>query len=393
MSSRFDEVIDRTGTHSLKYDLKKALGKPEDVLPMWVADMDFQAPETVRQALAKAAAHGIFGYSATDQDYDEAVCQWISRHFGWDIRPEWLVKTPGIVFAIALAIRAFTKDGEGVLIQQPVYYPFGDKIRENGRRVVNSPLVFRNGRYEMDYEDLERKIRDEGIRLMIFCSPHNPVGRVWSIEELEKLARLCEYYNVLIVSDEIHCDFTYPGVKHHMLASLSDSWAERTITCTAPSKTFNLAGLQGSNLIIPNEKLRKAMTDELSRTGYGMLNQMAIIACETAYRTGDDWVEELRGYLKDNLDHLTSFIEEKIPEIQVIRPEGTYLVWLDFRKMGMDAKQLEEFFDKEAKIWLDNGKMFGDEGEGFARINIACPRATLEEALERLEKAVSAKRP
>lgn len=387
MSSRFDEVIDRKGTHSQKYDMKEAMGKPADILPLWVADMDFQTPETVREALAKAAAHGIFGYSDTDAAYDEAVCQWISRHFGWDIRKEWLMETPGVVFAIALAIRAFTKEGEGVLIQQPVYYPFGNMIRRNGRRVVNAPLVFRNGRYEMDYEDLENKIRGEHIRLMIFCSPHNPVGRVWSIEELEKLARLCEYYDVIIVSDEIHCDFTYPGVKHHMLASLSDSWAKRVITCTAPSKTFNLAGLQVSNLIIPDERLRKAMKTEMSRTGYSTLNQMAIVACEVAYRTGEDWLRELKAYLKDNLDYMTAFIKEKIPQIEVIQPEGTYLVWMDFRKMGMTGEELEDFLDNEAGIWLDNGTMFGPEGEGFARINIACPRATLSEALDRLYRA------
>lgn len=387
MSSRFDEVIDRKGTHSQKYDMKEAMGKPADILPLWVADMDFQTPETVREALAKAAAHGIFGYSDTDAAYDEAVCQWMSRHFGWDIRKEWLMETPGVVFAIALAIRAFTKEGEGVLIQQPVYYPFGNMIRRNGRRVVNAPLVFRNGRYEMDYEDLENKIRGEHIRLMIFCSPHNPVGRVWSIEELEKLARLCEYYDVIIVSDEIHCDFTYPGVKHHMLASLSDSWAKRVITCTAPSKTFNLAGLQVSNLIIPDERLRKAMKTEMSRTGYSTLNQMAIVACEVAYRTGEDWLRELKAYLKDNLDYMTAFIKEKIPQIEVIQPEGTYLVWMDFRKMGMTGEELEDFLDNEAGIWLDNGTMFGPEGEGFARINIACPRATLSEALDRLYRA------
>ena len=387
MSSRFDEVIDRKGTHSQKYDMKEAMGKPADILPLWVADMDFQTPETVREALAKAAAHGIFGYSDTDAAYDEAVCQWMSRHFGWDIRKEWLMETPGVVFAIALAIRAFTKEGEGVLIQQPGYYPFGNMIRRNGRRVVNAPLVFRNGRYEMDYEDLENKIRGEHIRLMIFCSPHNPVGRVWSIEELEKLARLCEYYDVIIVSDEIHCDFTYPGVKHHMLASLSDSWAKRVITCTAPSKTFNLAGLQVSNLIIPDERLRKAMKTEMSRTGYSTLNQMAIVACEVAYRTGEDWLRELKAYLKDNLDYMTAFIKEKIPQIEVIQPEGTYLVWMDFRKMGMTGEELEDFLDNEAGIWLDNGTMFGPEGEGFARINIACPRATLSEALDRLYRA------
>lgn len=387
MSSRFDEVIDRKGTHSQKYDMKEAMGKPADILPLWVADMDFQTPETVREALAKAAAHGIFGYSDADAAYDEAVCQWMSRHFGWDIRKEWLMETPGVVFAIALAIRAFTKEGEGVLIQQPVYYPFGNMIRRNGRRVVNAPLVFRNGRYEMDYEDLENKIRGEHIRLMIFCSPHNPVGRVWSIEELEKLARLCEYYDVIIVSDEIHCDFTYPGVKHHMLASLSDSWAKRVITCTAPSKTFNLAGLQVSNLIIPDERLRKAMKTEMSRTGYSTLNQMAIVACEVAYRTGEDWLRELKAYLKDNLDYMTAFIKEKIPQIEVIQPEGTYLVWMDFRKMGMTGEELEDFLDNEAGIWLDNGTMFGPEGEGFARINIACPRATLSEALDRLYRA------
>lgn len=387
MSSRFDEVIDRKGTHSQKYDMKEAMGKPADILPLWVADMDFQTPETVREALAKAAAHGIFGYSDTDAAYDEAVCQWMSRHFGWDIRKEWLMETPGVVFAIALAIRAFTKEGEGVLIQQPVYYPFGNMIRRNGRRVVNAPLVFRNGRYEMDYEDLENKIRGEHIRLIIFCSPHNPVGRVWSIEELEKLARLCEYYDVIIVSDEIHCDFTYPGVKHHMLASLSDSWAKRVITCTAPSKTFNLAGLQVSNLIIPDERLRKAMKTEMSRTGYSTLNQMAIVACEVAYRTGEDWLRELKAYLKDNLDYMTAFIKEKIPQIEVIQPEGTYLVWMDFRKMGMTGEELEDFLDNEAGIWLDNGTMFGPEGEGFARINIACPRATLSEALDRLYRA------
>ncbi len=388
MERDFDKVIDRRNTDCAKYDFAAEYGKPDGLLPMWVADMDFQAPKAVTEKLEEISRFGIFGYSDTKESYFNAVKDWYIEHFGWEVQPEWLVKTPGVVFAVATAVRALTEPGDGVMIQQPVYYPFGNVIRDNGRKVVNCPLMLKDGKYGMDFEDMEKKLASGKVKLFILCSPHNPVGRVWTEEELRITGELCLKYNVPVVSDEIHCDFTYPGYRHHIFASLDERFADNCVICTAPSKTFNLAGLQGSNLFIPNQEIRRKIRRAIKRTGYGGLNQMGIAACQAAYERGRQWLNELKDYLKGNLDFLREFVEERLPGVKLIEPQGTYLVWLDFRELGMTPEQQDDFIVNTAGLWLDTGIMFGEEGVGFERINIACPRATLTEALERLERAL-----
>lgn len=388
MERDFDKVIDRTNTGSAKYDFAAAYGMPEGLLPLWVADMDFQAPVAVTEKLEEIAGHGIFGYSDSGDDYFKAVHDWYLERFGWDVQRKWLVQTPGVVFAVATAVRALTEPGDGVMIQQPVYYPFGNVIKDNDRKVISSPLVLKDGAYEMNFDDFEGKLRSGEVKLFILCSPHNPVGRVWTEEELRRVGQLCRQYGVPVVSDEIHCDFTYPGYRHTVFATLGQEFADNCIVCTAPSKTFNLAGLQMSNIFIPNQDIRRKFRQAIKRTGYGSMNQMGIAACRAAYEGGGKWLEELKEYLKGNLDYVREFLSEKLPQIKLIEPQGTYLVWLDFRELGMTPEEQNDFIVNKAGLWLDTGTMFGEEGSGFERINIACPRATLQQALEKLEKAI-----
>ncbi|MCD8153310.1 MAG: pyridoxal phosphate-dependent aminotransferase [Clostridiales bacterium] len=384
----FDRITERRGTSCMKYDFAAECGKPADALPLWVADMDFPTAPCVQEALQKAAAHGIFGYTGIKEDYFQAVSDWYQKYFGWETKRSWLVSTPGIVYAVNTAVRAFTKKGESVLIQQPVYYPFGRAVRNNHRNLVNNPLVLKDGRYEMDLADFEKKIVENDVRLFILCSPHNPVGRVWTAEELTAVADICLEHGVLIVSDEIHSDFTREGISHHVLASLSPRYAEITVTCTAPSKTFNLAGLQASNVFISNPELREKFTEEMEAQGVGESNVMGLVACQAAYRGGREWLLELKKYLAGNLDFVRDYLEKNIPEVSLVEPEGTYLLWLDFRKLGLTLGQRDELIEKKAKLWLDGGSMFGEEGVGFERVNMACPRATLRQAMEQLAAAV-----
>ena len=388
MKYDFDTVIDRRGTNSLKYDFAKERGKREDVLPLWVADMDFRTAPEILERLEQVVQHGIFGYSEGKEDYFLAVQHWYKEYFSWETKERWLVKTPGVVFAIAAAIRAFTKEGDGVLLQQPVYYPFRETIADNHRVPVNSPLKQVNGRYEMDFEDLEKKIRENHVKLFLLCSPHNPVGRVWEEWELRKVGEICLRYGVLVVSDEIHSDFTYEGHTHHVFAGLSPEFSEITITCTAPSKTFNLAGLQISNIFIPNATLREAFKKAIAAAGYSQVNLMGLTACQAAYEKGRPWLEEVKAYLADNLAFVREYLKEQLPQIRLVEPEGTYLLWLDFRVLGLTENQREDLIVRKARLWLDSGAMFGQDGEGFERINIACPRATLRQALEQLKEAV-----
>ena len=389
MAYEFDKIIDRKGTNCLKYDFARERGHSEEELPLWVADMDFQTAPEIVERLQKSVAHGIFGYSEGKDSYFQALAGWYEKHFGWTVKREWLVKTPGVVFAIAAAVRAFTKEGDAVLLQQPVYYPFSEAIKDNGRELVNSPLKLVNGHYEMDFEDLEQKIVEHQVKLFLLCSPHNPVGRVWTEEELRKVGDLCVKYNVLVVSDEIHSDFTWPGHEHHVFANLDPKYAEISITCTAPSKTFNLAGLQTSNIFIPNRTLRKTFKKAIDQAGYSQLNTLGLVACQAAYEEGEPWLTELKKYLLENLDFSRNYIERNLPGVHLIEPEGTYLIWLDFRDLGLPEEKLEHLITKEAKLWLDSGAIFGTDGEGFERINIACPRTTLKEAFDRLAKALN----
>ena len=384
----FDTVVDRKNTGCIKYDFAAQRGMSQDVLSLWVADMDFKTSSYVQDALKKQAEHGIFGYNDAGEDYFEAVRSWHERHHDWTVKREWLVKTPGIVFALSMAVQAFTGEGDGVLIQQPVYYPFAGAVLQNGRRLVNNPLLQDgDGRYYMDIQDFEDKIVKEQVKLFILCSPHNPVGRVWSRQELERIGDICYRHKVILVSDEIHGDFVFRG-SHHVLAGLKKEYEEITVTCTAPSKTFNIAGLQVSNIFIPNEKLRTLFEKRISACGYSQPNSSGITACLAAYRDGEEWYQAMLSYIGENIRFAREFLTERLPEIKMWEPEGTYLIWLDLRALGLSPEQTQDLIVKRAKLWLDDGAMFGPAGEGFQRVNTACPRVILRQALERLERAV-----
>jgi cystathionine beta-lyase len=384
----FDTVIDRRNTSCLKFDFAKKRGMPEDVLPLWVADMDFKTSSYIQDALTAQAEHGIYGYTESTDSYFEAVHDWILQHYDWEVSEKWLVKTPGIVYALAMAVQAFTEKGDAVLIQQPVYYPFSGVIRDNGRRIVSNSLVYDgNGGYTMDFEDFEKKIMDEKVKLFFLCNPHNPVGRVWNRDELEKVGDICEKHGVVVVSDEIHADFVWKK-KHLVLANLKENYKDFVITATAPSKTFNIAGLQVSNLFIPNPELKKKLIGAIDASGYSQLNAAGLIAAEAAYRHGEEWYQAMKAYVKSNIAYTAQYLRENIPQLKMIEPEGTYLVWIDCRGLGLSNQQLEDLIVQKAGLWLDSGIIFGDDGRGFQRINIACPRATLTLALEKLKKAV-----
>ncbi len=380
----FDEIIDRKNTLSLKYDFSVERGRPKDILPFWVADMDFAAPKEVIEALQKSSTHGIYGYSEVKDDYKAVVINWFAKHFDYTLDGNWLVKTPGVVYAICTAIKAYTNIGDSVLIQKPVYYPFSLSILENDRKLVNSPLVYSNGKYSIDFVDFENKIKENNVKLFILCSPHNPVGRVYTKEELKKIGDICKKYNVIIVSDEIHCDFTRKGHDHTLFLSIDKSYEDFTILLTAPSKTFNIAGLQVSNIFIPNETLRKKFIKEIDRTGYSQLNPLSLVAAKSAYEFGETWLTELKVYLEQNLSIMRTYLEEKLPKIKLVEPEGTYLAWLDFSELNLSDDVINDLIVNKANLWLDCGTMFGEEGANFQRINYACPSSLISQMLDNL---------
>ena len=389
MKFDFDKVIQRKGTNSLKYDFAEEYGKPADALPLWVADMDFQTAPPILKRLEQLVQHGIFGYTDHKEDYVQAVKNWYQHRFAWDIQGEWIVKMPGVVAALAMAVRAFTKEGDSVLIQRPVYHPFSSVVETNRRNLVNNPLKLVNGYYEIDFDDFEKKIVEHQVKLFILCSPHNPVGRVWKEWELKRMGDICLKYKVLVASDEIHSDFVWQGFRHRVFASLSPAYQEITITCTAPSKTFNLAGLQAANVMIADPQLREKFRQESWSSGYSELNAMGLAACQAAYEEGGEWLEELKEYIWGNYLFLKEYLEVKMPQITPGVLEGTYLAWLDFRNLGLEEEKLEEMIVNQARVWFNGGTVFGPEGEGFQRVNIACPRPVLQEALKRLEQAVN----
>lgn len=384
----FDQIIDRHGTDCVKHDLVPVMRLPEDTLPLWVADMDFPAPECVGEALHRMIEQRIYGYSFAGKEYHEAVMNWFQRRFGWTIKEEWLVETPGVVFALCTAVRAFTKPGDGVAMLLPVYNHFFEAVEDNGRRVVASVLQNKGGRYEIDWEDLERKLDEETPKLFLLCSPHNPVGRVWTEEELRKLGQLCFERNILVVADEIHCDFTYSGHRHIPFQSLGEAFARQSISCTAPSKTFNLAGLKTSNIVIPDDMLRNTFRKELDKQGAGGVNLFGMAACRAAYEGGEGWLEELRSYLWGNYQKLCRFVEQELPELKVTELEGTYLAWVDVSGLNLTAEEQDELLTQKARVWLNRGETYGQGGENFWRFNLACPRSVLVEALERLRDAI-----
>jgi len=388
MEYDFDKVIERRKTNSAKWDGAFNRFGGKDVLPMWVADMDFKAPPPVVEALIKRAEEGIFGYPLRPPSYYDTFMDWTRRHHDWNVEKEWLTFSPGVVTGLSVMILALSRPGDGVLVQPPVYYPFFELIENNGRQVVNNPLVLKEGRYHMDFDDLEKRAGDN-IKLMILCSPANPVGRVWMEEDLQRVGEFCLKNNIILISDEIHSDIIYPHFKHTPAATISKELAQITITCMAPSKTFNLAGLQSSVMIIPDQDLRNTYNQLLNNLNSGMDNVFGMVAFECAYKFGQDWLTEFLIYLHQNLEFTTQYFEERIPRIKVIEPEATYLVWLDCRGLGLNNRELKDFMIKKAKVGLDDGSIFGQGGEGFQRLNIACPRKTLEKGLRRIEAAVN----
>lgn len=380
----FDREIDRKKTNSLKYDFAVERGRDVDVLPLWVADMDFQAPKPVLDALQNAVSHGIFGYSEVKGEYFDALYRWFDSRFEWQPKSEWLVKTPGVVFALAMAVRALTKEGDSVLIQPPVYYPFFEVIRDNNRKIVESPLLLTDGHYEIDFDDLEEKIASRNVKLFLLCSPHNPVGRVWTKEELQKLGELCDRYHVFVVADEIHCELVYEGHDYTPFASLSKRFRQNSVTCVSPSKAFNLAGLQIANIIAADEGVRRRIDRAININEVCDVNPFGVIATIAAYNEGGAWLDALRKYLWENYEYLCRFFEQRLPQYPVLPLEGTYLVWIDCRasSIGSDATTLR--LQEEQKLMVNSGTLYGPGGEGFIRLNIACPRTLLADGLERI---------
>ncbi len=380
----FDRIIDRKNTRCLKYDFAVKRGMPEDVLPLWVADMDFETSSYIEDALTERVQEGIFGYSDVQTPYFEIIRDWMIRHHDWEPQEKWLIKTPGVVFALAMAVKAYTDPGDKVLLQQPVYYPFSEVITDNGREVVSNDLVLtEDGTYKIDFADFEQKIIANGIKLFLLCSPHNPVGRVWTKEELEKIGDICVKHGVTVVSDEIHNDFIWEGT-HTVFAGIKKEFADISITCTSPSKTFNLASMLISNIFIPNQILCRKFRKEMDRAGISQLSVLGLVATEAAYAHGDEWYAAMKNYVRDNIAFARAYVEENLPGVRMIDTQGTYLIWLDFRQTGLTVEQLDHKIIYEAGLWLDSGKIFGKTGEGFERINVACPRAVLQEALDRI---------
>lgn len=387
----FDTIVNRKNTRCLKHDFAKVRGYEEDILSLWVADMDFKTSSYVEDALGKIVSHNIYGYTNIQRGdgFFDAVAGWMKRHHDWEVLPEWHVHTPGVCYAISLAVRAFTQKEDAVIIQQPVYYPFRNIVVQNGRKLVSNDLVYDGeGHYSIDFEDFEKKIKDNDVKLFILCNPHNPVGRVWTKEELERLGDICQKYNVIVFSDEIHFDFIWSGT-HHVFQEIKSSYRDFTITATAPSKTFNLAGAQQSNIFIPNKELKEKFIREYDISGLDEPNIFGIAATEAAYTYGEEWYEAVKKYIKENIDFAKEYIEKNLPGVSLVPTEGTYLIWLDFSKTGLEAGVVDDLIVHKAKLWLDSGKIFGKIGRNFQRINAACPRSVLEEALNRIKNCLT----
>lgn len=382
----FDKVIERKGTNSIKYDREKA--QDPRIIPMWVADMDFETLPEIKEALVKRAQHGVFGYASPTSDYYQAVINWMATRHQLYIDQEWIVTTSGVVGALKLAVSAFTEKNDHVMIMKPVYYPFDKSIKVNQRQVVECPLVFKEDHYECDFDVFEKQIVDHDVKMFILCNPHNPIGKVWTQDELYQMGQICLKHHVYVVSDEIHMDFIYPGHQHVSFYNVDPSFSDFSIICTAPSKTFNLAALQTSNIIIKDEKMREKFKQEKDKAGMSDPNIFGLDACQAAYTYGAQWVDELVEYLAGNIQYMQDFFKERLPQLKVIAPEGLYLVWVDMRSLGMNKEELEKFMLEKAFLWLDEGYIFGTGGEGFERFNVACPRSVLKRALEQLEKAI-----
>jgi len=386
MKYNFDEIVKREGTNCIKWDGRDWYFKTNDVLPLWVADMDFRVPYFIVNAIKKRVDHEVYGYTFKSDSYFDAVIGWMKRRHNWQIKKEWISFSPGVVAGLTFAIETFSKPGDGVIVQPPVYFPFFDCVKGTKRKLVENPLKIENGRYTFDFEDLKSKIKKD-TKVLLLCNPQNPGGMVWSREELEELTNICLENEILIVSDEIHSDLVFQGHKHIPIATLSEEVAQNSIVCMAPSKTFNIAGLASSLVIIPDKTKFNRYERALNVGHIGMGNIFGAIALEAAYKHGDEWLEQMKEYVWENYLFLEEFFAKNLPKVKVMKPEATYLIWLDFREYGMNNQELFNFTIKNAKVGLNDGGKFGTGGDGWLRINIGCPRSILEEALERLRKA------
>ncbi len=377
----FDTVVERHATGSVKYDLR------HDLLPLWVADMDFPLPVEILNEIKKRVDHGIFGYTLTTPSYWKALDSWCFREYGYHVKPSEWVSVPGVVYSLSIAIRAVTEPSDAILIEQPVYYPFSQIVKDNGRKLIVAPLCYKEGRYTRDLAAFEKAIQENNVKAFILCSPHNPVGRVWTHKELLAVAEICRRYGVTVIADEIHCDFIRPGIKFKSFAALGDEYKQKLILCTAPSKTFNLAGLQVSNICVPNPDIRSRFKKENQANGYNEINTLGMTAAEACYTLGKPWLTELKAYLEGNIAFVKNFLAQNMPEVRLVEPEGTYLIWLDFHGTGLSNADMKDRVENRAKLWLDHGDIFGQGGELFERINIACPRNTLKQAMNQLKEA------
>ncbi|MDP3431352.1 MAG: PatB family C-S lyase [Bacteroidota bacterium] len=383
----FDELIDRTNTNSIKYDARKMFFGNEDVLPLWVADMDFRTPDFIVDAIKKRAEHEVFGYTFRGESYNHSIVNWLKRRHNWEIKPEWISFSPGVVAGLTMAIEAFSKPGDGVIVQPPVYFPFFDSVKGTGREMIENPLRIENGRYYFDLEDLKSKITPE-TKLLLLCNPQNPGGMVWTEKELTDLAQICLENKILIISDEIHSDLIFDGYKHTPLAGISEEFAQNCVICMAPSKTFNTAGLTTSFLVIPNKRHFVAYERVMRLPHLHMGNIFGTAALEAAYTHGEEWLAQLLKYLQENYSFLEQFFNENLPEVKVMRPEATYLIWIDFSAYGLTDETINKKLI-DGGVGLNRGVQFGKQGSGFMRINIGCPRSVLEEALMRIKTSFS----
>ena len=382
----FNKVINRKGTNCKKYDFEKA--QVPNMIPKWVADMDFETLPEVKEAIINRVQHGVFGYSFPDDEYYDAVINWMKVRHNFHIEKDWIVTTPGIVTALKVAVKAYTKKHDNIIVHKPVYYPFDFSVELNDRNIVECPLTLVDQQYQCDFKLFEKRIIENDVKMFILCNPHNPVGKVWKKEELYQLGMICKKHGVIVVSDEIHMDFVYQGNKHIPFYNVDESFKEFSIICTAPSKTFNLAALQTSNIIIANKELKDKFEKTEVSNGINVPNVLGLEACKAAYKYGNNWVDELIIYLQDNINYMINFFEKNLPQLKVIKPEGLYLVWVDMRALNLNDEDLETFMLDKALLWLDEGYIFGSGGNGFERFNVACPRSILEQALNQLKKAI-----
>jgi cystathionine beta-lyase len=387
MQYNFDEIIDRKNTSCIKWDYVKEFLGEGDVLPMWVADMDFKTPDFIVNAVTKRASHEIYGYSMRPPGYYQSIVDWVKNRHGWKIEKDWIMFSPGIVPAINLAVLAFTQPGDEIIVQPPVYFPFFTAVTDHHRKLVYNQLQPDNDRYTINFDDLKMKITSQ-TKMIIISNPHNPVGRAWTEKELKELAAICLQNNMLILSDEIHSDLVFNPNQHCVLANLSDEIADHTLTMMAPSKTFNLAGMSTSSVIISNPELRTTFKAMLDKLHLGLGNIFGAAASEAAYTYGNDWLDQMMNYVKDNVNFVNEFLKSHIPQVKMIYPEATYMVWLNFRELKLERKELNDFILKKAKLGLNDGEVFGPGGEGFHRMNLACPRSYVESAIKQLKAAV-----